>query len=255
MDQEAEGMGKVESLGARLGRLMKAKGFNQTTLARRAGIDRTDINRIVNDRREPRHDELAWLAQVLGVTIEDLLTGVEIPEGLRKTLAKVEEAARRVLAAESARDEMEARHRTLEEEFAAAKKCWEAERAQLQHQLEQAAAGVAEAQRRAQEAAQQTASKDLSLGAERATWNSEKAQLTLALRQSEAANQALRAQVEQLQQQLTKEDGKALAAGLLAGLAGLVSGAALQSASSEDDERARVLADARLRAKLRRLGS
>jgi transcriptional regulator with XRE-family HTH domain len=44
---------------------MTAKGFTQSSLAKRAGIDRSEVNRIVNDKKVPHPEELALLAQAL----------------------------------------------------------------------------------------------------------------------------------------------------------------------------------------------
>jgi transcriptional regulator with XRE-family HTH domain len=225
---------KKDTVGQRIARLMKAKGLNQSTLAKRSGIHRTEVNRIVNDRREPRQDELAWLAQTLGVTVEQVLDDVVLPEGARKTLAVFEDAARRAEAAYSERDEIAARLKVATEENAAANARWAEERAALQKELEQALAEVAKAKSEAQGFAAELALAELSMGMERSARAAEKAQHAAALRQAEAANKALQAQVKQLTEQLVAADSAKIATGVLAGLAGLFVGGGVGVAAGRD---------------------
>ncbi|MBM4398419.1 MAG: helix-turn-helix transcriptional regulator [Deltaproteobacteria bacterium] len=74
----------AETFGARIRRLMQANGFNQTTLAAKTGIDRADLNRLVNDKREPRVEELGFLAKLLDVTPDELLDGLPVPKRLQR---------------------------------------------------------------------------------------------------------------------------------------------------------------------------
>jgi transcriptional regulator with XRE-family HTH domain len=67
------------TLGDRIRTIMEERGFSQTQVATRSGIDRSDINRIVKGHRRPRLAELPLLSAVLGVSVEDLLRDVDTP--------------------------------------------------------------------------------------------------------------------------------------------------------------------------------
>lgn len=227
-----------ETLGQRVKRLMEEKGFNQTSLARRTGIERTELNRLVNDRRQPRNDELAWLAQALDVTIEVLLEGVDLPEELRKTLALFEDAARRVLVAEGERDEIRERLAASEEEHAGERRRWEDER----HQLEaQAKAARDESARVVSELSAQVGAAEQALEDERRARADDRGRAELALKHAAASADVLRNQVIALQRELARERSSKIATGFIAGLAGLFGGAALGSSSgrsgvTDDDD-------------------
>ncbi len=75
--------------------------MTQTEIAAKTGIDRVELNRMVNGKREPKPAELAWLAKVLGVEPETLLEGIDTAEV--RTFAVW---ADRVLAAEARVDEL-----------------------------------------------------------------------------------------------------------------------------------------------------
>jgi transcriptional regulator with XRE-family HTH domain len=109
----------TSSLGARLKSLLKARGMSQSALAARAGIDRAELNRLVNDRRPPRLDEISWVAEALGVPIEELIGDLEgLPSDLRRPLGLLGELAHRVLRAEREREEALAQVAALKEELA-----------------------------------------------------------------------------------------------------------------------------------------
>lgn len=220
-----------ETLGARLRRLMEAQSLNQTTLAKKVGLDRTELNRLVNDKRQPRQEELAWLAEALKTTVEELLQGVGLPDSLRRTVGQVEEAARRTLAAEAARDEALARLSALEQEQAQTHERWTAERAELLRTL---AAAQESARIRCNEVEQRLGASEAARREERARWADERAGFALKIHQLATADRALRLQVDQLQRDLVSERSAKTATGLLAGLAGLLGGAALTSRSDDD---------------------
>lgn len=106
------------SLGSRLKSLLKARGMSQSALAARAGIDRAELNRLVNDRRRPRLDEVGWLAEALGLPIEELIGDLDgLPTDLRHDLGRFADLARRVLRAERERDEALAQVAALKAEL------------------------------------------------------------------------------------------------------------------------------------------
>ena len=62
----------MRSLGQNLEKLMKTKGFNQTSLALASGVTQATIWKILKGQtKNPRH--LPFLAKALGVAVEDLL--------------------------------------------------------------------------------------------------------------------------------------------------------------------------------------
>lgn len=68
------------SLGARLRLLREARGWSQSELARRAQLNRNVINTAERDRSRPARDNLARIAQALGVSVA-VLTGEEAMSG------------------------------------------------------------------------------------------------------------------------------------------------------------------------------
>jgi transcriptional regulator with XRE-family HTH domain len=225
-----------DKIGSRIARLMKARGLNQTTLAERSGIARSEINRIVNNRRDPRQEELAWLAQVLEVSLEELLGDAVLPDGGRKTLMLFEHLARQAEAALSERDEIAAQLKVANEENAAAQ-AREAEKcAELQKEIERLTAEVAHVKREKQELEAKLALKDVEIFLARNNLATERTQYAAKLRQVEAANGALRGQVAQLQQKLIEADRAKIATGVLAGLAGLFVGGGVGAAATRNDD-------------------
>ena len=105
------------SLGARIRALLESRGMSQTALAARAGVDRAELNRLVNDHRPPRLEEIAWIAEALGVAIEDLIGDLQLPPELRRALGHFGGLARRMLQIGAERDEARARVSALEAEL------------------------------------------------------------------------------------------------------------------------------------------
>lgn len=69
-------MGTSESIGRRIRRLRKARGWKQDDLAERAGVSRPQLSKIENDEvPNSRSATHASIAGALGVTLEVLLTG------------------------------------------------------------------------------------------------------------------------------------------------------------------------------------
>lgn len=115
--------------------LMKAAGLTQAELARRTGIDRSDINRLCRGHRLPRAAELGWISQVIGTTPEALVDGVELPEASKRELGAWREAAARMLRAENERDEARALLAAMKEQAAAAQESADREKERLQAEV------------------------------------------------------------------------------------------------------------------------
>lgn len=65
----------MKTLGCRLFELLKAKDMTQKELAYTIGVSEVSISRYVNNGRKPRAIVLYKIAEVLGVSVEYLLTG------------------------------------------------------------------------------------------------------------------------------------------------------------------------------------
>ena len=65
----------AESLGDRIARLRRAKGWNQRELGRRTGMKATQISKYERGIYVPRADALPRLSAALGVSADYLLTG------------------------------------------------------------------------------------------------------------------------------------------------------------------------------------
>jgi len=222
-----------ETLGTRIGRLAAERGFSQTDLGKKTGIDRSEISRIVNDKRQVQAKELPWLAEALGVTLEDLLQAVDLPEALAETREELQQIARSVLVAKAEADELRAQLSAVEQDREQERRQWSRERLEMNAQLrtvrEDAAARVAEATNRANIAEQ-------ALDAERSARVEERARVAPAIHQLNVALLAQRQQVAALQQEVAREKGSKVTVGLLASLVGLVGGAALAQNNEEEDD-------------------
>lgn len=64
---------RIDLLPKNLKRAIKAKGFSQTKLAKQANIPFETISKWVCGRSHPRIDSLIMIANVLEVSIDDLL--------------------------------------------------------------------------------------------------------------------------------------------------------------------------------------
>lgn len=125
---------KPQMFGDRLKRVMEEKGISQTELARRIPLERSELNRTLNNKRTPRGDEIGWIAGALGVRPELLLEGIEmsLPADVQRTIARTEIAARRILVAQGEREEAVAKCRILEDSLTTERTAWENERRALE---------------------------------------------------------------------------------------------------------------------------
>src|SRR5262245_23346553 len=98
--------------GERLRQLMQVRGFTQSSLARRSGVERSLINRILNGKARPRYEHIGWLAVALGIDTADLMLHADLPDEVRHVFDRLHRA-------ELARDEAIARADRLADELRA----------------------------------------------------------------------------------------------------------------------------------------
>lgn len=103
-----------------------ALGLTQTEIASRTGIDRVDLNRMVNGKREPKPHEVAMLAVVLKTAPEELAAEVNQEEVRLFTMI-----AERVLEAEDRLTESLLELQAATNAHRAAENRWAAERQEL----------------------------------------------------------------------------------------------------------------------------
>jgi transcriptional regulator with XRE-family HTH domain len=72
---------RLESLGRRLARLRRAKGWNQREMGERLGLRAAEISRLEVGSRQPRADLVPRLSEVFGVSSDYLLTGRSFSQG------------------------------------------------------------------------------------------------------------------------------------------------------------------------------
>lgn len=125
----------VQTFGSRLRQLMLASGLNQTRLASKSGIDRSIVNRLISGKARPQAAQIGWLAQVLGVDVDELMVGVELPDDVRRTTEHVRTLGERVLRAETERDQATTRSERLATELSRERSQHEQARARIE-QLE-----------------------------------------------------------------------------------------------------------------------
>ena len=70
-------------LGARIAALRRQAGWNQAELAEKLRISPSAVGMYEQGRREPSADILVALAQVLGVSVDYLLTGKPLAQEIR----------------------------------------------------------------------------------------------------------------------------------------------------------------------------
>jgi transcriptional regulator with XRE-family HTH domain len=223
-------------LAERIHELLRGQGVSQAELSRRSGIDRSTINRFLNGGPALSMQQIAWIACVLGMSLNDL--GVTIGDEARRVLTDIESAIARAVAAETESAQLREQLAERSEELVAARR-------ETAAALESGDARVAEAQaradddhRKALDDARARAAKELAvaLGHERERWQGIvqrlEGELVRARRKVDATTDALaRANSEAvrwfqhaqaLKVQLDKKAGEVVGVGLLAALGGLV---------------------------------
>lgn len=265
---------RAPTFGQRVKAVMAEKGLTQTVLAQKTGIERSEINRTLNDKRNPRPDEINWIAAALGIKLGDLMEGVQLPANLHRAIEQTEFAAKRVLQAEGERDEARGQLRALQqsllEERSASERARSAqeeahrrERRQLGERISALEAALRNARTEIDQAQERhalaMAGCELKASEEVTAARSDAAQREAALRSelsalhqlanatagklamSDARVRAQAKQIADLQQMATglqeeskKEKGRLLFTGLLGSFLGVALGAG--AASSRDDE-------------------
>jgi transcriptional regulator with XRE-family HTH domain len=71
-----------KNLGLRIVALRRSKGWSQGDLADRLGIDRSRLGKWERGLYAPSLEELAFLASLLGATLDELVLGRESPPAL-----------------------------------------------------------------------------------------------------------------------------------------------------------------------------
>lgn len=72
-------MNEGKSLGARIEALIDRLGISQLELAKRIGVDKSVMNRIISGERPVRGNELKNLSKELNVSV-DYLLGINVPD-------------------------------------------------------------------------------------------------------------------------------------------------------------------------------
>lgn len=103
-----------EQIHQRIRRLMEEHGFSQRALADKANIDRAELNRIVNNKRDPTIEHIARIASGLELQVEDLLRDVQTPAALQEQADLVADLVRQVMEAATNARQAEARAQASE---------------------------------------------------------------------------------------------------------------------------------------------
>lgn len=210
-----------DTLHGRLRRLAADRGISQTDLARRAQLDRSEVNRILTGKRAPRPRELAWLLVALDATAEAALQGLDLSEdpAFDEELEFNREVARRVLDAERDRDDLRLRLAHLESEMRAVDAHAREERNNLHQVLSDQRVGCAD-RLRAQEA--DFAMREGTLMAELGAARDRIATLEREARELRQLVGARDQQLVHLQRQLVSEAGNVVAGAALGALVGAI---------------------------------
>lgn len=239
MTSEPRATGPV-ACGDRIAELMVAAGLSQTELASKTGIDRSEINRIVRNRRPPRWVELPLLAPALSTTVEDLLRGVELTPEYRRNLEKMQEGAMRLLRAEGDRDEERQKAERLRESLQEAGMMIDRERSAFAEERRKILADsalerqkvAAECAERLARAERERAEVEVQLGVSRLDAFKKSGRIA----EMEGTISALREEVQTLQKRLADENSAKVLTGVLSGIAGIASGAFIQKLNQPEEE-------------------
>lgn len=111
-------MSDSPTLGNRLKAILRERGKSQTWLAEKTGIDRSEINRILNGRKAPRGEHLRWMATALGMDVQQMVGDARMPEETVHEVQRIQSVMEQKLVAESERDIALAKVRALEAQLA-----------------------------------------------------------------------------------------------------------------------------------------
>jgi len=184
------------NLGLRIKAILHSRGLSQTDLATKTGIDRTELNRLVNGRRHARLEEIGWIAEALGVGIEELVGDLKLPDDLRRALGHFGPLAGRVLRSEGERDKARAQMADLESQLGQERQLWHREREELERKLKRLTADLSRA--RAQLSREKSAREKGKKGSQ-----AQVSQANLQSRRLAARNEALCREVRRLRDLVT----------------------------------------------------
>jgi transcriptional regulator with XRE-family HTH domain len=229
----AENATARETLAERIRRLMAERGLNQTTLSAKVGMDRTELNRTLSGKRQPRPQELNWIAQALAISIDELLEDVDLPVALRKTRDELEELARRVLDAEAERDRSRLELKALDSERADERARWQQD---LEELITATARLRAEHERQVAQIRYDGEARERALATALGAAKEDLANANVLANKNYRAAKALETQLATTQQQVAQERSQKVATGVLVGLAGMLLGGAMGSGSGDDED-------------------
>lgn len=262
-DAHIGGMTKKQSFGEKLKQLLKGRKMSQSELARRTGIDRSTVNRLVNGKRDPSSEELEWIAKVLDVDSEELRKDVEFLQCSPKPSEREAELAARVLQAETRRAEavrkaetLSAQMQELLDSMAEERRAWTERQDKLREDFErekslaaresaQEIAKLEERERalvkahdvRIEETEREMRRQTTMLRKQLDDANARNLQLVTKLRTVMAAAEAISARNQTLEQQVSSTGGKMLISALVGGLFGkALSGSSGGDVYVEDDD-------------------
>ena len=255
MEQTPSNKTDRKSFGARLTELIEQAGISQTELARKAGIERSAFNRLVNDKREPKPEEVEWIAAALNIQVSQLVEGVTFAGEPPERQQREAELAARILAAESELQEAKGRAealergresalRELEEVRAEAvanvlrlRESFEREKAALQEEAAQRELNLRTKCKEQIERVQQAALRqEDALRRENARLRQENFTKDLEIADLQARGTTLANQTRALQAAVSEAKGTALLSGLLGTVVGGLFGAAMASDNDEDED-------------------
>lgn len=187
-------------------------GTTQTEVAAKAGIDRIDLNRMVNGKREPKAHEVAILARVLKIPAENLAADVNQDE-----VKVFSVLAERVITADERLTELERELEAVGQARTAAEARWVIEREELFEEIllvkQKAATRIAQIEG---DAAEREAQLNLA-SRKRAEIIAQRDAEIIRLLSVIAANGKT---IAELRQHLAGEGGRAIFVGVIGALAG-----------------------------------
>ena len=107
---------RAGALGARLKQLMALRGLNQSMLAKKTGVERSVLNRIISGKARPKIEQLDWIAEVLDADVHELMRTADLASDLRYLFDQLCAAHERIRELERERDAALARVRDLDAE-------------------------------------------------------------------------------------------------------------------------------------------
>jgi transcriptional regulator with XRE-family HTH domain len=221
-------MAPKEDFAQRLKRLIDERGMSQTVLAAKTRIERSELNRLVNGKRDPKPYEIGWLAEALGVSPKELIAGIDYEklELFEEEVERGQTHAREVLTAERERDDAKAMYKALDDQVHEMEERWRTERRELQTALAEQRDDCKQRVALREEA---LAKREQELLDQNAVLRDRITVLERELRQAQVVTADRGRQVEQLQKAVEDARGKAAGAAIFAGLIGAAIGSSGKS--------------------------